>query len=261
VKKTGYPNYFDDQRFGSFDLRQGFIAEKILKGHYNGALKIYLTHIYPEDKREEKERRRFFSENWGKWKECLNVAKTDFEQRAFEYLLIEPKGFVPLLQQISHEEMSLFFSAYQSFLWNEMMGRIIDQCAGERTCSYKGVTGEYLFFASLNRQGARYLKHLVLPTPASNAVMPDELTKTIYADVMGDHGMKPSLFNLRKIRQAFFKSSERKAVVVPQDLTSAVSDDELYDGKKKMGLRFVLPRGSYGTMFLKRITTPPPRRP
>jgi tRNA pseudouridine13 synthase len=25
---TGYPNYFDDQRFGSFDSRQGFFAEK-----------------------------------------------------------------------------------------------------------------------------------------------------------------------------------------------------------------------------------------
>ena len=59
VKKDGYPNYFDDQRFGSFDARQGFVAEKIIKKHYNGALKIYFSRIHPEDSKDEKEHRKF----------------------------------------------------------------------------------------------------------------------------------------------------------------------------------------------------------
>ncbi|HEX8948118.1 MAG TPA: tRNA pseudouridine(13) synthase TruD, partial [Dissulfurispiraceae bacterium] len=95
VRKTGYPNYFDDQRFGSFDTRQGFIAEKILKGHYNGALKISLTHIRPADRGEDKERRRFFFEQWGDWKACLERAKTLSEKDAFSILVKDPKGFVP----------------------------------------------------------------------------------------------------------------------------------------------------------------------
>ncbi len=41
--ESGYPNYFDDQRFGSYDTEQGFLGEKALKGHFSGALKIYLT--------------------------------------------------------------------------------------------------------------------------------------------------------------------------------------------------------------------------
>ena len=63
VKKDGYPNYFDDQRFGSFDARQGFVAEKIIKKHYNGALKIYFSCIHPEDSKDEKEHRKFIYEN------------------------------------------------------------------------------------------------------------------------------------------------------------------------------------------------------
>ncbi|MDD5066433.1 MAG: tRNA pseudouridine(13) synthase TruD, partial [bacterium] len=42
----GYPNYFDDQRFGSYDAVQGFLGEKVIRKHYNGALKIYLTAVH-----------------------------------------------------------------------------------------------------------------------------------------------------------------------------------------------------------------------
>jgi len=125
VKRDGYPNYFDDQRFGSFDGRQGFVAEKIIKKHYNGALKIYFSRIHPEDSKEEKEHRKFLYENWGNWQACLTRATGRFDREAFSYLEKHPKAFVPILQRISHEEMVLFFSAYQSHLWNEVLRKII----------------------------------------------------------------------------------------------------------------------------------------
>ncbi|MGB7295778.1 MAG: tRNA pseudouridine(13) synthase TruD, partial [Candidatus Aminicenantales bacterium] len=43
VRKTGFPNFFDDQRFRSFDPERGFFAEKILNRHWNGALQLFLT--------------------------------------------------------------------------------------------------------------------------------------------------------------------------------------------------------------------------
>lgn len=125
VKNDGYPNYFDDQRFGSFDARQGFIAEKIIKKHYNGALRTYFSSIHPEDSREEKEYRKYFYENWGNWQACLKGATSKFEKEAFRYLEKHSNGFVPVLQRISHEKMGLFFSAYQSHLWNELLRKII----------------------------------------------------------------------------------------------------------------------------------------
>ncbi|MEK7290076.1 MAG: tRNA pseudouridine(13) synthase TruD, partial [Planctomycetota bacterium] len=125
VKNDGYPNYFDDQRFGSFDARQGFIAEKIIKKHYNGALRTYFSSIHPEDSREEKEYRKYFYENWGNWQACLKGATSKFEKEAFRYLEKHSNGFVPVLQRISHEKMGIFFSAYQSHLWNELLRKII----------------------------------------------------------------------------------------------------------------------------------------
>ena len=257
VKKYGYPNYFDDQRFGSFDPKQGFIAEKIMMKHYNGALKIYLTHIRPEDKKEEKERKRFFFENWSKWQLCLGMAKSGFEKMSFEYLMREPKGFIPILQKISHEEMSTFFSAYQSHLWNELLRRIIkSECEGSLNI-YKGVAGNYLFYNRLNAEHYEYLSSLYIPTPASNVRMPDPLTETLYSEVLKDNNLKTSMFNIRKIRQAFFKGTERKAIILPEDLSFDYSEDEIYHGQKKLTLKFFLPRGCFGTMLIKRLFIQP----
>lgn len=253
ARSLGFTNYFDDQRFGSYAPRQGFIAEKIIKGHYNGALKIYLTHINPGDKGEEKERKRFLFDNWGKWAVCLKKARTEFEDLAFNYLVLDPKGFIPILQKIEREEMSLFFSAFQAYLWNKTVREVLRKFAGDNVKSYKGIVGDYLFYAGQEGEEETYLKGLLIPTPASNAVMPDGLTAGIYAEVLSSEGIKSAMFNNRKIRQAFFKSTERPAVVMPDGVSVKTGEDELYKGRKKLGMTFNLPRGSYATMLVKRL--------
>ncbi len=299
VKRDGYPNYFDDQRFGSFDARQGFVAEKIIKKHYNGALKIYFSRIHPEDSKEEKEHRKFIYENWGNWRACITRATSRFEKEAFSYLEKHPKGFVPILQRISHEEMVLFFSAYQSHLWNEVLRKIIrtigndDFVLGnsktinssplmgevrwgwEKKADHpplpppikggeissrrpdlkfsKGIAGDYLFYTRLDDKNKGYLSMLVIPMPASNIRMPDTFTETLYSEVLKENDIKSPMFNIRKIRQAFFKGIERNAVVIPEELFVDYSEDEIYQGKKKLVLDFFLPRGCFGTIFIKRI--------
>ena len=253
VKKDGYPNYFDDQRFGSFDGRQGFVAEKIIKKHYNGALKIYFSRIHPEDSKEEKEHRKFIYENWGNWQACITRAMSRFEKEAFSYLEKHPKGFVPILQRISHEEMVLFFSAYQSHLWNEVLRKIIRSISANSLKISRGIAGDYLFYTRLDDKNKGYLSMLVIPMPASNIRMPDTFTETLYSEVLKENDITSPMFNIRKIRQAFFKGIERKAVVIPEELSVDYSDDEIYQGKKKLVLDFFLPRGCFGTIFIKRI--------
>ena len=253
VKKDGYSNYFDDQRFGSFDARQGFVAEKIIKKHYNGALKIYFSRIHPEDSKDEKEHRKFIYENWGNWQACITRATSRFEKEALNYLEKHPKGFVPVLQRISHEEMVLFFSAYQSHLWNEVLRKIIRSISENNLKISRGIAGDYLFYTCLDDKNKGYLSRLIIPMPASNIRMPDTFTETLYSEVLKENDIKSPMFNIRKIRQAFFKGIERKAVVIPEELSVDYSEDEIYQGKKKLVLDFFLPRGCFGTIFIKRI--------
>jgi tRNA(Glu) U13 pseudouridine synthase TruD len=62
-----------------------------------------------------------------------------------------------------------------------------------------------------------------------------------------------AMFNKIKIRRPYFKSVLRKAIALPEEFTFQVSHDELNAGRKKLLLRFMLSRGSYGTMLVKRI--------
>ncbi|MCS7203015.1 MAG: tRNA pseudouridine(13) synthase TruD [Thermodesulfovibrio sp.] len=252
IKTYGFVNYFDDQRFGSFDPKQGFIAEKILKKHYSGALKIYLTHIHPEDKKEAKERKRKMFNYWGNWQECLSIAQTEFEKKAFNHLVKNSKDFLTILKKISKEELSMFFSAYQAFLWNEVVRRLILRLfKSDNLLFHKGLAGDYIFYKEVE-ENYWYIKDLKIPTPSSKAKMPDKITDEIYREVLNEREIKPSMFNLKKIRQAFFKEVQRDTVVIPKELYCSVEDDEIYKHKLKLTVEFVLPRGSYATMLIKR---------
>lgn len=253
VKTQGFINYFDDQRFGSYDPAQGFIAEKIVKGHYNGALKIYITHIYPEDKKLAKERKRKIFENWGNWSVCMSLAKTKFEKFTFSYLKEHPKDYLLPLQKIPKEEMSMFFAAYQSFIWNETVKRLIKKLVPQDNLIYhKGVAGEYIFFDEIDDKTFEYLKNLEIPLASSKVEMSDTVVEKIYNEILSERQIRPAQFNLKKIRQSFFKSVPRAVIVMPK-LQYKIEDDEVYEGKKKLIVGLILPRGSYATMVIKRI--------
>lgn len=258
VQEYGFINYFDDQRFGSYDREQGFIGEKIIQNHHNIALKIYITGIHPEDKKAEKERKRFFFNNWGNWQGCLKIAKTSFEKRAFRILAKkETNPFLKNIMMIPREELSMFFSAFQSYLWNELAERVFKAYHSGTLLRYKGIYWEYLFYRSLHKKSSSYLTELLLSTASQNAKMPDALTENLYTEILNEHQLQPSSFNLRKIKAAFFKSNPRALVIVPAISHAEVEDDELYNGKKKLSLEFKLPKGSYGTMLIKRLMAAP----
>jgi len=248
VKAGGFLNYFDDQRFGSYDAQAGFFGEKALKKHFNGALKAYMSSVYIEETHSEKARKQKIFDSWGDWHRCLDLAGSDFERRAFDYLIKNPKDFLTPLKNIPADEVSLFFSAYQSFIWNECLRRLVKEKAGARCAVYPGVCGDYIFFS-----GDDYLLKLSFPMPAAKSVMPDVLSQKVYDLILSEQGITRAMFNGLKIRTAFFKAHLRAAMVVPRDIVSQPGDDELYPGKQKITLSFSLPRGSYATMLLKRL--------
>jgi tRNA pseudouridine13 synthase len=253
VKESGFPNYFDDQRFGSYDPDQGFLAEKLLLGHFNGAAKIAMTSLYSENSKEDLERKKFFADNWKDWAACSSKAVTDFERWAFETLKMGEKGCLAVVNQLPKEELSMYFSAYQSFLWNETARAVIKEKIQVPLTTVPGDAGPYLFYSRLNDDVLSCLQDLRIPTAAHNAKMPDALTTAAYDKVLQDRGVKKPMFNKLKIRRAFFKATERALIIVPRDLSVAAIDDDQNSGLSKAVLDFTLPRGSYATMLIKRL--------
>ncbi len=254
--EEGFPNYFDDQRFGGMDPERGFMAERILKGQWRGSLEIYLTSCRPEDPREVRDRKREMRECWGDWRAMLRVATDGGApiEIAMLQLLAEERGaYVKALRMIPREELSLFFSAYQSFLWNEMARRLVVE-VGDEPLTHHGVAGPYLFYRRISVGDLGYLRDLSIPLPAA-ARIEDERISGLLAAVLEERGLHQGRFNVRRLRQAFFKPTPRRVIVFPEHLT--VSDavkDEMNPGRKRAIVSFFLPRGSYGTMLVKRLS-------
>ncbi len=254
AKEFGFPNFFDDQRFRSFSPERGFFAEKILKGHWNGALQVYLTSIYPNMKKKERERKEALLENWRDWKTCLSLAKNPAEKRIFRFLKDNPEEFARALHLISEEEISMLYSSFQSHLWNELLRRLIRQKVDELE-EIKGSEGSYLFWRRLDDKSLYYLKSLEIPTSSAKIDFPDDSMRFLHQEILQEKNLKISSFRTEILTKAYFKSFMRKAAIIPDEIQiSDKTKDELHEGKKKMTLSFFLPRGSYATMLMKRLS-------
>jgi len=253
VRSSGVPNFFDDQRFRSYDPERGFFAEKILRRHWNGALQVYLTSTTPEMNREEKARRRAVFELWKDWPKALAQAPGPEERRILAYLAEHPKEYARALHKIPEDEISIRYSAFQSHLWNEVLRRLVRKTIAD-PAAVAGAEGEYLFWRTPETAAKAGFFDLNIPTAASRMQVPDERIKSLYGDLLRDKELTLSDFRTRALSRVYFKSFLRSAAVVPEDL--AVVDtgpDELHPGRSKIVLSFSLPRGSYATMVIKRL--------
>lgn len=254
VQESGFPNFFDDQRFRSYDPARGFFAEKILRRHWNGALQVFLTSVGPEDGKKEQARRETILRNWKNWLACLAQATSPLEKRIFSHLVRHPASFRPALHLLPVDEVSMLFSAYQSHLWNEVLRKII-RLKVESIAEVRGREGSYFFWTRLEGKTLAYLKGLDIPTAAAKVYFSDNITKKCYEEVLAEKNLRPGLFRTKELRRVYYRTFSRRALVFPESLLlRARGDDELHPGRKKLTLTFTLPRGTYGTMLVKRLS-------
>lgn len=253
VKKFGVANYYDEQRFGSARHHKGFIARKLIDGHYNGALKLFLATPSPDDDGSIRKIKQEMALNWGKWERCLKVVP--FEGReAIKYLVKQPKDFEGAVKHLPRTLLELFINAYQSWLWNESLKLLLEEM-GRGRLRVRYNFGEMVFFEDLTTDEARYLTQLAIPAPAPRAEFRSEKVARIVQSVMENEGLELNSLKLKfRLRGLYFKPWNRQAVFKPKKLRiETVQSDELYPGMSKVKLSFVLPPGCYATVLLKRL--------
>lgn len=258
VRESGFPNFFDDQRFRSYDPERGFFAEKILKRHWNGALQVFLTSAGPEDSRSERERKSALLKNWKDWPLLLTLAGGPLETAVFDFLSRHPKNPGRALPLLPQEEISMRYAAYQSHLWNEILRRLIRLKVG-KPGQVPGREGEYLFWNELSPRNLACFVPLEIPTAAARMSFSDEATRSLFGNILRERGLTAGAFRTKALRRVSFRSFQRSALVIPQSFEiRGAGIDELHPGRRKWTISFVLPRGSYGTMLIKRLALKPP---
>ncbi len=263
ISRWGFPNYFDDQRFGSVSKPDEFFAEKVIMGHYRGALKLYFTVVHPEQSADEKRRRRAIDALWPTrdWEGIEKLCKTAVE-RAICRRLSEGASrsrLAAAIELIPRDELSMFFAAYQSFLWNKTLERILISYAGhlDNLFVVKGKIMDYRFYRMLPQEVFRHLAGLEIPTVSRKMPVTEPEVEEAIRQVLEERSVRPVQFGPRDIRKVHFKSFLRSAIVIPRDFQwGPFIEDDLYAGRMKLRMKFVLPPGSFATMLVKALNLP-----
>jgi tRNA pseudouridine13 synthase len=96
---------------------------------------------------------------------------------------------------------------------------------------------------------------LMLPLPSARLKLdPDAPLAGVVQAVMAEEGIPLEQMRIKGMQKPYFSKGERRAKLPVEDLSWAIGNDELNRTRSKLELRFKLPRGSYATMVVKRLT-------
>ncbi len=263
VGETGLPNYFDDQRFGSVGRGREFVARELVHGRFEDALKLALAAPYEYDRAAQKREKEALLRHWGDWPACKAALPRGHARSVVDYLVSHPTDFKGAVARLRPELGGLYLSAYQSYFWNRMLDRWlreafpadalgeVDLRLGEVAVPLRPVEGV-----------TERWRALTLPLPSARQ-KPEPGSEWFRAAevVLAEEGLTLAKLKVPGLNKPFFSKGERAACVLPAGVRAEPGDDELNRGRRKLLLTFDLPRGSYATIFVKRVTAVRPPSP
>jgi tRNA pseudouridine13 synthase len=258
VQRDGVPNYFDDQRFGSLGESGEFIARPWCAGDYERALWLALADPHADDTAAQREQKRILREHWGDWSRCQAALTESPRRSVVSHLAAQPGDFRGALARIGVDLRGLYLAAFQSFLWNRMLAALLHQeCAAADLVDVGLRIGPVPFFLSLTPQQREQLGQVALPLPSARLHLEDGPILRLIQDTLTPLGLELRQLRVKYPRDSFFAKGTRPPIVQPAELGHSTGADELYAGRRQLTLDFELPRGSYATMLVKRLTLAP----
>ncbi|MFZ5916396.1 MAG: tRNA pseudouridine(13) synthase TruD [Chloroflexota bacterium] len=258
ITRWGLPNYFDEQRFGSRLTNGEFPARAILRRDQESALRAHLAGVQVGDPPPVRDFKAFAGAHWGDWQAIFDRAPKPSNYRSvLTYLRHHPQAFRRALNLVTPRVLSLYLSAYQSWLWNRLAGGYLrDRLAAAGVApSSINVAGETLplydqlppaLLAALAGEELPLLHHRVrFHRPQVEALVEAMLT---------DEGLQIADFKARLLTRAYMTEGSRSLLVWPRDLRRGEPEaDERFAGRRKLAVTFSLPPGSYATLLLKAL--------
>ena len=255
IQRAGLPNYFDDQRFGSLCANGEFIARPWIEGNYERSLWLTFAEPHPFDRSDEKLQKQILRDHWGDWLQCKAELARSHRRSVVTYLCDKPTDFRGAWARVKVDLRSLYLAAYQSFLWNIMAAEFIRQtCPPESLMNVELKTGPVPFFRNLPDDLRLRLQQGSLPLPSARQKLEPGPITDLVTEALASQGLELRQIRVKYPRDSFFSKGWRKSAVRADGLKWSSSDDEMAQGRRRMTLDFTLPRGSYATILIKRIT-------
>lgn len=254
ISQHGLPNYFDEQRFGSYAPSVGFIGKLILQRDAEGALRAYLTQPFTGDPPRDAAFKALVQTHWGDWAALFEAAPRPSNARSvLTYLVDHPQDVRHALNLIPSRLLSLYLAAYQSYLWNRVASRYLrGLLPATRTLT---VRGENLsLYDTLPDDLVSQLRSLRIPFLHHRAIFDNPPLEALVSAVLAEEGLTLRDFKARILQKAYLPAGSRALLLFPAQLSLAEAQpDDLFPGRSQMTVSFTLPRGSYATLVLKAL--------
>jgi len=253
VARDGLPNYFDDQRFGSLGQSGDFIARAWCLGDYERTVWLILADPNPHDRTPIRRQREVIRKHWGDWKRLASELGRSPWEDVVRHLAQRPQDFRGALGRVRHDLRSLYLGALQSHLWNQMLAELLRRrLPPERLLSIP-VAGEPLPFPRNLDAGQREsLEAVELPLPSARSRPEMEPWQEIIHPALEPLGLTLGQLRVKYPRDSFFSKGDRPALCFPSQVEHRIETDDVYEGRKKIVIRCVLPRGGYATILTRR---------
>ncbi len=256
----GLPNYFDDQRFGSMGFSGEWIGKAWCQGNYERALWLALADPHPDDRSNDKRQKQILRDHWGKWVECKELLERSHRRSIVtnladkEAVQKEP-DFRSAFGCLNCDLRGLYLSAFQSALWNRFLTAYLrQQFAADRLQTFSLTSGPSVFVSGLTNDETSQLANTQLPLPSARQKLEEGPLADMLNNVLAEEGLEQRELRVKYPRDSFFSKGQRAALFRVGNLQASANDDELYPRRQKFSLSFDLPRGSYATMVVKRLS-------
>ncbi len=255
ISREGLPNYFDDQRFGSVGYSRRFMGHAWLVGDHEDALKLALIEPNPFDRSGVKKQKEILRECWGNWAEAKGRLDRSSTRSIVTYLVDHPADFRGAFARLRRELRTLYFSAFQSHLWNLFLARLLErQLPPDRRVLVDMKVGTFPFPVGLTPEQREAFRDLSIPLPSARNREPQGILGEGVREVLSDFSLTWDELKIKHLKDIFFSKGLRAAFSYPQEMAASVDDDPLHPGKSTATLSFDLNKGAYATILVKRLT-------
>jgi tRNA pseudouridine13 synthase len=250
----GVPNYFGIQRFGGLRPVTHRVGLCMLRGEFEDAVRMYVGEAHEIEPEETRIARTLYAESMEPG-ETLRIfpVQLSYERAILHHLVNHPEDYRGALQALPPRLLSMFVSAYQSYVFNETLSKRMEQ----EWPMEEPVAGDVLLFANgradlvteqNQRTAAVHLRRnrcvIAIGIPGAEKPVAQGHMEAFAEEIMESDGVTREDFGMiADVVGVRFSGAYRPALIKTAiDLDAADSI---------LRLRFTLPPGTYATTICR----------
>jgi tRNA pseudouridine13 synthase len=256
--RSGFPNYFDDQRFGCLRHGQGFAMRSVLRGDCERALQQFVAEPSPVAITGDVKLKRALQLRWGDWETCRSIARGPFYESLFGHLCRHPNDFRGALEFVPLRQRVIAAFAYQSYLWNRAISHLLHRgVQSAQRLRIRTLAGDFLAWKYLAPEREQKLVAMRTPLYGPDGDGGSRPFRSAMLDELDKAGLARGDFLANEVPGMVWREEARDPFVKPAEVSEVrIEPDEMHDGRVKATLHFALPRGAYATLMIKRLFAP-----